>query len=107
MRPWEYDHAVGRGWSNLDEHRSGAISGIFTSKYGYVRIFQSEYMHENKQQSFACFQFIWGGREYTRTIRKRRYTKIGLARMASAYAKEIVKRHTQPLGSNNRTEIRI
>ncbi len=90
MEIWEYDHNVGRGWSNIYKTNNGDYAGFFVTKYGYVQVFQSEFTHsgEIKMVPFVSFSFVWQGRIYTRNIRNKKYTKIGLARVANAYAKE-------------------
>lgn len=98
MRPWEYDHAVGRGWSNIYEKKDGDYTGYFVTKYGYVQVFQSKSRHTGQFRiiPFVSLSFVWQGRIYTRNIKNKKYTKIGLARVANAYAKEIVNKGQKP-----------
>ena len=107
MRSWEYDHAVGRGWCYIYEKKDGDYTGYSVTKYGYVQVFQSKSRHTG-QVRIVSFSFVWQGRIYTRNIKNKEYTKIGLARIANAYAKEIVNKGQKPSKrTTTTTEIRI
>lgn len=64
---------------------SGWITGQVQTPYGYVVCDMVD-----GKKPYACIQFIWRGRSYTRVWR-RSFTRVGMARLAARFAREIAE----------------
>lgn len=91
MNIYDHNYAIGRPYCNLQTKLSGNVTckrGEYWCKQGIISIY-SEQGHRNKKINFVSLSTIHNGREYHRSISKKEYTDIGIARKAGEFAREI------------------
>jgi hypothetical protein len=80
-------------WTFLHESEFVGREGLRSTKWGYVRILEYPGREGIRGgEGFVRFDFIHNGRTHSLTARPlKRPTKIGLARMAGRFARDVVE----------------
>ena len=82
----DISYAIGRPYSSIEEHKNDYgkwRTGTYVFHHGIITIYA--------QDDHLSMSHYKDGRGYHRTINGKRYTDIGIARMAGKFARELYK----------------